>query len=91
VEIGYCLDPQYTGQGYATEAVRQVLRYCFDDLGVHRIVANCFADNETSWRLLERLGMRRAIHAVADSLHRSGKWLDSYGYALVADERRNRA
>lgn len=48
VEIGYCLDPGYTGHGYATEAVREVLRYCFEDLAVHRIVTNCFADNETS-------------------------------------------
>jgi RimJ/RimL family protein N-acetyltransferase len=91
VEIGYCLDPRFTGQGYAAEAVGEVLRYCFEDLAVHRIVANCFADNEASWRLMERLGMRRESHAVADSLHRSGKWHDSYGYALLADEWRNRA
>lgn len=90
VEIGYCLDPRFTGHGYATEAVAEVLRYCFEDLAVHRIVANCFAANEMSWRLMERLGMRREIHAVADSLHRSGQWLDSFGYALLADEWRRR-
>ena len=86
VEIGYCLDPRYTGRGYATEAVKELLRYCFEDLAVHRVVANCFAGNEKSWRLMERLGMRREMHAVADSLHRSGQWHDSYGYALLADE-----
>ena len=32
---------------------------CFVDLGLRRVTANCFADNEASWRLMERLGMRR--------------------------------
>jgi hypothetical protein len=44
------------------------------------------ADNEASWRLMERVGMRREQHAVAESLHRSGAWLDGLGYALLADE-----
>jgi RimJ/RimL family protein N-acetyltransferase len=49
-------------------------------------VANCFADNEASWRLMERLGMRRELYAVRESLHRSGEWLDAMGYALLAEE-----
>lgn len=85
-EIGWCLDPAWTGQGLATEAVAGLLRLCFEELGLRRVVANCFADNVASWRLMERLGMRRELHAVKDSLHRSGEWLDGYGYALLADE-----
>ena len=80
------LDPRFTGRGFATEAVRELLRLCFEDLGVRRVVAYCFADNQASWRLMERLGMRRETHAVEESLHRSGRWLDSYGYALLAEE-----
>jgi hypothetical protein len=38
-------------------------------------------------RLMERLGMRRELHAVRESLHRSGEWLDVYGYAMLACER----
>lgn len=86
-ELGWVLDPAYAGHGYATEAVRELLRYCFDDLGVRRVVANCFLGNDASWRLMERVGMRRETHAVAESLHRSGAWLDTVGYALLADER----
>jgi RimJ/RimL family protein N-acetyltransferase len=85
------LDPTYTGAGYATEAVEELLRYCFEDLGVHRVVANCFLDNDTSWRLMERVGMRRETHAVRESLHRSGQWLDTVAYAIVDDEWRNRS
>ena len=85
-ELGWVLDPAYTGHGYATEAVRELLRYCFEDLGVRRVVANCFLDNDTSWRLMERVGMRRELHAVRESLHRSGRWLDTVGYAILAEE-----
>jgi RimJ/RimL family protein N-acetyltransferase len=85
-ELGWVLDPTYTGHGYATEAVRELLRYCFQDLGVRRVTANCFLGNDTSWRLMERLGMRRELHAVRDSLHRSGRWLDTVGYAILEEE-----
>jgi RimJ/RimL family protein N-acetyltransferase len=85
-ELGWVLDPAYAGHGYATEAVRELLRYCFEDLGVRRVVANCFLGNDSSWRLMERVGMRRESHAVRESLHRSGEWLDTVTYALLADE-----
>jgi RimJ/RimL family protein N-acetyltransferase len=85
-ELGWVLDPAHTGQGFATEAVRALLQVCFEQLGVRRVVAECFFDNESSWRLMERVGMRRETHAVRDALHRSGGWLDSLGYAVLADE-----
>ncbi len=56
------------------------------ELGLRRVTAGCFAANEASWRLMERVGMRREIHTVRESLHRSGEWLDGMGYALLADE-----
>ena len=85
-ELGWVLDPAHTGHGYATEAVRALLRLSFDELHLHRVVATCFAANHASWRLMERVGMRREQHAVRESLHRSGEWLDIYGYALLASE-----
>lgn len=85
-ELGYAFDPVHGGRGFATEAVGAALRICFEELGLRRVVALCFADNEPSWRLLERLGMRRELHAVRESLHRSGQWLDGYGYAMLAEE-----
>ncbi len=48
--------------------------------------ANCFAATDASWRLMERVGMRREAYMVRESLHRSGEWLDGVGYALLADE-----
>lgn len=85
-EVGWALSPAEQGRGYATEAVAAALDLCFGRLGVRRIEANCFADNEPSWRLMERLGMRRELYSVAESLHRNGSWLDGMMYALLASE-----
>lgn len=84
--LGWSFDPAYGGKGYATEAVRAAIGLCFGPLGLHRVTAECFAANEPSWRLMERLGMRKEFHGRKDSLHRSGEWMDSMGYALLAEE-----
>ena len=85
-ELGWVVDPAHAGQGYATEAATALLEICFEDLGLRRVIAQCFADNVASWRLMERLGMRRETHTVRESLHRSGEWLDGYAYAMLAEE-----
>ena len=85
-ELGWVLDPAYAGRGLATEAVRALLETCFTTLGLRRVTAQCFADNTASWRLMERVGMRRETHAVRESLHRELGWLDSFGYAVLAEE-----
>ena len=88
-ELGWVLHPEHAGHGFATEAIRELLRLCFKDLGLRRVTATCFAANDASWRLMERVGMRREFYTVRDSLHRSGEWLDCIGYALLADEWRS--
>jgi RimJ/RimL family protein N-acetyltransferase len=89
-ELGWALRPEETGQGYATEAVEAALRICFEDLGLRRVTASCFAANTASSRLMERVGMRREARTLKDALHPSGEWMDGCGYALLADEWRRR-
>jgi len=85
-ELGWVIHPDQQGHGYAREAVEATIRMCFDDLGLRRLTAGCFSANEASWRMAEKLGMRRETATVRDSLHRSGTWMDGYSYALLADE-----
>lgn len=85
-EIGWSLDPGHQGRGYAAEAVRALIGLCFGPLGLRRLTAVCFAANAPSWRLMERVGMRREAHTIADSLHETLGWQDCYTYALLADE-----
>jgi len=84
--LEWVLDPAHSGHGYATEAVGALLTYCFTALRVHRVVASGFLADDRSWRLTERLGMRREGQAVSGSLHRSGQWLDTVSYAVLATE-----
>ncbi|HEX6247065.1 MAG TPA: GNAT family protein [Nocardioidaceae bacterium] len=88
--LGYIFDPAYAGRGYATEAVAATVAHTFDHLGVRRITAGCFADNLPSVRLLEKVGMRREQHGVADSWHAELGWVDGYTYALLAEDWRGR-
>ena len=85
-ELGWAFDPAFGGKGYATEAVRALVDLCFGPLGLRRVHADCFFDNEPSWRLMERIGMRREQHTVKESLHRTRGWLDGLSYALLAQE-----
>ena len=56
-EIGYVLSPPYQGKGLATEAVRCVLAFGFEELSLHRIEAHFIEGNQASRRLMERVGM----------------------------------
>jgi RimJ/RimL family protein N-acetyltransferase len=85
-ELGWALRPEDTGRGYATEAVEAALRICFEGLGLRRVTASCFVANTASYRLMERVGMRREARTVQDALHPSGEWMDGYGYALLAEQ-----
>lgn len=90
-ELGYVLSPQYTGQGYATEAAARMLRHAFETLDAHRVQAHCNPQNEPSWRLLERLGMRREgyfLQHVYFKLDAQGQplWHDAYAYGILAAE-----
>ena len=56
-ELGYWLGVAHWGKGYATEAAREMLRYGFEDLKLHRIFASHFQNNPASGRILTKLGM----------------------------------
>jgi len=83
--IGYNLHPDVQGRGYAIETCRALLRIGFDDLGLHRIFACCDVRNRASWRVMERLGMRREAHFREHALFKGG-WDEEFYYALLEDE-----
>lgn len=85
-EIGWVLAGEVHGRGLGTEVAGLLLRIAFDALAMHRVTAVCFAGNTPSWRLMERLGMRREAHAQDDALHRTLGWCDSFTYALTRSE-----
>jgi RimJ/RimL family protein N-acetyltransferase len=83
--IGYELDPVVWGRGYATEAARAILRFGFAELGMHRVWAECIAENVGSVRVLEKLGMRREALFREHQWFR-GRWWDTCIYAILDRE-----
>jgi RimJ/RimL family protein N-acetyltransferase len=59
VEVGWRLDPDVWGRGYATEGARASLEQAFGPLGLDRVCSLPQAENTASVRVAERLGMRR--------------------------------
>lgn len=57
VDIGFAFLPQFWGRGYAHEAAAAVMEYAREVFGLRRIVAITAADNDSSIRLLEKLGL----------------------------------
>ncbi len=84
-EIGWVLNPDFGGQGYATEAVRTVLDLAFEHYRLRRVIANLDPRNEASARMCERLGMTKEAHLREDWFSK-GEWTDNAIYGLLAPE-----
>ncbi|ARZ72383.1 acetyltransferase [Streptomyces albireticuli] len=84
-ELGYVFHPAHQGKGFATEAASAVLRLGFEELGLHRVIGRCHADNTASAGLLERLGMRREARLIGTEFFK-GAWRDDLVYAMLQRE-----
>jgi RimJ/RimL family protein N-acetyltransferase len=93
--VGYVQHPDHWGHGYATEAVTRLIDHLIADRGAHRVLARCDPRNERSWRLLERVGMRREAHVIEGAsftVDADGApvWHDTDQYAVLDREWRER-
>lgn len=84
-EIGYCLNPLYWKQGYASEAGQALLRFGFGELGLHRIFATCRPGNAGSAKVMQKLGMTYEGLLREHKWHRE-TWQSSLLYAILEDE-----
>jgi RimJ/RimL family protein N-acetyltransferase len=85
VEIGYTLDKNQHGKGYATEAVTEIINYLFNELNKRRIITSMDPRNIKSIKLVERLGFRKEAH-FKESIFMNGEWADDFVYAILKDE-----
>ena len=86
-DIGYWIGAPYVRQGHARAAVRRVVAFAFDTLGLHRIEAACRPENAPSRRLLEQVGF---VHEglARGYLNIAGEWRDHDKFALLASDPR---
>ncbi len=82
--LGYRIDEHENSKGYATEALKKVIDFGFEELTLHRIEANIMPGNKPSIRVIEKLGF---IYE-GDSkqyLRINGIWKDHSHYVILND------
>ncbi|RLJ32456.1 RimJ/RimL family protein N-acetyltransferase [Chryseobacterium sp. 7] len=84
-EFGITLNTSFQGKGYASEAIKRIIDYLFNDLHKHRITASVDPDNTASIQLMERIGLRKEGHFVK-SLFWKNNWVDDVIYAVLREE-----
>lgn len=84
-EIGYCMRPEHWGRGLGTEVAGALIRFGFEELGFHRIIAKCDPMNVASWRVMEKTGMRREGR-LRENVKIRGEWRDSLLYSILEHE-----
>ena len=84
-EIGYWIGVPYWGKGYIPEAVREILRHCFEDLGCTAVWCGYYAGNEQSRRVQEKCGFRPRTFA-PKQVTPMGDYRDTYYNCLTREE-----
>ena len=85
VEIGYELHADYWRQGIMSEAVRAVLEFCFDTLGVHRVEADVVEGNAASAALLKKAGF--TLEGIwRDRVYKRGAYQSLWQFGVLKPE-----
>lgn len=83
--VGYWIDQRRAGHGYVPEALVMLARFAFEELGLHRVQVAIIPRNQSSHRVVEKLGLRNEGVAVR-YLEINGVWEDHVRYGLTAEE-----
>ena len=86
LQMGYALGERYWGQGFATEACSEVLRYAFDELACPVLSVNHFPQNQKSRRVIKKLGFTCEGTLRRTTLLYDGTYADSIVYSLFKEE-----
>ncbi|HSQ58847.1 MAG TPA: GNAT family N-acetyltransferase [Acidobacteriota bacterium] len=84
-EIGYAIARPSWGKGFASEAVRELIRFAFRELDLHRLEADADPRNAASLRVLERHGFRRE-GLLRERYHQLGEIQDAAILGLLRRE-----
>ena len=84
-DIGYIIGTEYRGNNYAFEAAAELLRFAFEDIELHRVYATCWARNEPSAHILEKLGFVRE-GVLREHALKWGRYEDDVYYGLLRRE-----
>jgi len=80
--LGYSVDEEKNRKGIATEAVKRIIEFTFDELILHRLEANVIPSNTASIKVLEKLNFVKEGYS-ENYLKINGRWQDHLRYALI--------
>ncbi|WP_197035461.1 GNAT family N-acetyltransferase [Paenibacillus sp. UNC451MF] len=84
-EIGYIVNPDYWGQGIATETAKLLVNFGFEESQMHRIYATCDPRNVGSSKVLTKIGMTQEGR-LRDVLLIKDGWRDSFVFSILEHE-----
>lgn len=85
-EIGWVIRKNSQGRGYASEAANALLEHAFVALDCHRAIATCQPENVASWKVMDKIRMRRE-GVLLQCIYRGGDiWWNEYVYAILKSE-----
>ena len=81
-ELGYWLGVPYWNNGYCTEAANAVIRYGFEELGLHKITSRYITGNRASEKVMMKAGMKKEGE-LADEVLKDGVFHTVGVYGLI--------
>ncbi len=83
-EIGYWIGEPYWGKGIATEAIRQILDFGFENLDIVRIYTGIYGHNLASQKVLEKNGFQKEA-VFKKAVFKNGKFCDEVRYGILRE------
>jgi RimJ/RimL family protein N-acetyltransferase len=72
-----------------SSSINKLLKFGFQALNLRRVIAACHVDNHASYKLMEKIGMRREGHFIKEKLH-GNVYCDRFQYAILQEEWKNK-
>lgn len=81
-ELGHTLHPDFWGKGIMTKVAHTIIPFAFNDLGIHSLKADINPNNDSSRKLLLKLGFKKEAY-FRESYHYNNQFLDTEVYGLL--------
>ena len=85
-EIGYCYGENFWYKGYASERLKRVIEYLFEEVGFEVIYANHLINNPGSGKVMEKSGMTKEGILRGRMIDKEGIRNDLISYSITKDE-----
>lgn len=84
-EMGFWVGEPFWNNGYTTEAANRLLKFGFEKIGLHKIIANHFLHNPASGKVMQKCGMVKEAEML-DHIRKNNQYLSLIQYRLTRNE-----